>query len=63
MTGKKNSGSGIPAFYEKKEYQKIIDYIKNETEEFIKFNVWLYKEMPKLREVWRGEFGVGNGKA
>jgi DNA polymerase III alpha subunit (gram-positive type) len=62
MTGKKNSGSGIPAFYEKKEYQKIIDYIKNETEEFIKFNVWLYKEMPKLHEIFKRECGVGNGK-
>ena len=58
MTGKKNNGSGIPAFYENKEYQKIIDYIKNETEEFIKFNVWLYKEMPKLHQIFKKEHGL-----
>ena len=48
MTGKKSSGTKIPELYEAKKYEEIIDYIQNETEEFLKFNAWLYKEMPKL---------------
>jgi DNA polymerase III alpha subunit (gram-positive type) len=53
ITGKKTNGSGIPEFYKNKEYQKIINYITNETEEFIKFHVWLYKEMPKLHSKFK----------
>jgi len=48
LTGKKGDGIQIPFFYQNKEYDKIIDYIKNETEEFIKFNKWLYKKMSTL---------------
>jgi len=48
LTNKKGSGVQIPGWYENKEYDKIIDYIKNETEEFIRFNMWLYKKMPSL---------------
>lgn len=48
LTGKKGNGTQIPIFYQNKEYNKIIDYIENETEEFIKFNKWLYKKMPTL---------------
>ena len=48
ITGKKGTGSAIPNWYKNKEYDKIIDYIKNETEEFIKFSTWLYKKMPEL---------------
>lgn len=60
MTGKNSSGSGIPIFYENKEYEKIIDYIINETKEFLKFNIWLYKEMPKVREKFKvGMIGDG----
>jgi len=55
MTGKKNSGSGIPELYKSKEYDKIIEYIMNEAEEFLKFNIWLYNEMPKLHEKFKGE--------
>src|SRR3989344_1297533 len=44
VTGKKGTGILIPGWYNNKEYEKIIDYIKNETEEFIKFNKWLYKK-------------------
>ena len=57
MTGKKGSGSSIPGWYENKEYEKIIDYIKNEAEEFIKFNKWLYKRMPSLLSELRGHMG------
>jgi DNA polymerase III epsilon subunit-like protein len=48
MTGKKSKGTKIPILYQLKNYEEIISYIKNETEEFLKFNVWLYKEMPEL---------------
>lgn len=55
ITGKKSNGMNIPLWYENKEYEKIIDYIKNETLEFIKFNIWLYKEMPKLHQRFKEE--------
>ena len=48
LTNKKGIGMQIPGWYERKEYDKIIDYIENETEEFIKFNMWLYVKMPSL---------------
>lgn len=48
ITGKATSGKNIPDWYNNKEYDKIINYIKNETEEFIKFNVWLYSKLPNL---------------
>lgn len=48
LTGKKGNGNQIPIFYQNKEYNKIIDYIENETEEFINFNKWLYRKMPTL---------------
>jgi DNA polymerase III epsilon subunit-like protein len=55
MTGKKSSGTKIPIFYETKNYEEIIRYIKNETEEFLKFNAWLYKEMPELYKKFKEE--------
>ena len=55
MTGKKNDGSNIPLLYNNERYDEITEYIKNETEEFIKFNVWLYKEMPELYEKFKEE--------
>ena len=58
LTGKKGDGSQIPVFYQNKEYDKIIDYIKNETEEFIKFNVWLYKKMPALLPEFKRDMNV-----
>ncbi|HIG51860.1 TPA: hypothetical protein EYQ19_00290 [Candidatus Pacearchaeota archaeon] len=56
MTGKKSDGSKIPQFYENKQYAEIISYIENETEEFLKFNMWLYKEMPKFYEKFKETF-------
>ena len=58
LTGKKGHGGQIPIFYQNKEYDKIIDYIKNETGEFIKFNVWLYRKMPLLLSEFKRDMGV-----
>ena len=57
LTNKKGCGIQIPVWYENKEYDQITDYIKNETEEFIKFNMWLYKKMPSLLSELKDEFG------
>lgn len=59
FTGKKGSGLQIPIWYANKEYQKIVDYIKDETAEFTKFMGWLFKEMPLLREKLKGDFSSG----
>jgi len=48
ITGKPHDGSVVPEWYSNKEYDKIIGYIKKEAEEFTKFCVWLYKELPML---------------
>ena len=58
ITGKKSSGMQIPEWYKNGEYDKIVDYIKNETEEFLKFNAWLYREMPKLHQIFKKEHGL-----
>ena len=58
LTGKKGHGSQVPIFYQNKEYDKIIDYIKNETEEFIKFNAWLYRKMPTLLSEFKRDMDV-----
>jgi DNA polymerase III alpha subunit (gram-positive type) len=58
ITGKKSSGSKIPSLYHEGQYDEIIEYIKSETKEFIKFNVWLYKEMPKLHKIFKEEHGL-----
>lgn len=55
ITGKKNTGMNIPLWYENKEYDKILEYIKDETQEFIKFNSWLYKELPELHKRFKEE--------
>jgi hypothetical protein len=50
ITGKSSNGKNIPLWYANKEFDKIINYIKNETLEFIKFNSWLYEIMPAVHE-------------
>ena len=58
ITGKQSDGSKIPLLYENKQYDEIIAYIEQETEEFLKFNVWLYKEMPQLHIKFKEEWGL-----
>ena len=53
LTGKQEDGINIPLWYENKEYTRIINYIINETKEFVKFNSWLYKKMPFLLAEFR----------
>jgi len=53
ITGKKSDGSLLPMWYENKEFEKILDYVKSEADEFIKLNVWLYKKMPELLEEFK----------
>ena len=48
ITDKPRSGSNIPNLYSEKKYEEIENYIKNETDEFSKFCVRLYEEMPQL---------------
>jgi len=53
ITDKPHDGSLIPGWYQNKEYGKIINYIEVEAREFIKFIVWLYKELPECLEKFR----------
>ena len=55
LTGKTHSGSPVVHWYDVKKYDEIINYIKNETTEFVKWFMWLHKEMPELRKVWEKE--------
>lgn len=58
ITGKKSDGSVLPDWYKNKEYDKILDYVKLEADEFIKLNVWLYKKMPELLSDYKKENGI-----
>lgn len=62
LTGKKGSGSQIPGWYASREFDKILEYIKMETREFIKFNSWLYGKLPRLLGEFRGENGLNEEK-
>ena len=52
LTGKSHSGSPVIHWYDVKKYDEIVDYIKNETTEFIKWYVWLHEKLPELRTRW-----------
>ncbi|MCX6800628.1 MAG: ribonuclease H-like domain-containing protein [Candidatus Diapherotrites archaeon] len=55
ISGKKTNGKDVPIWYQRKEYGKIIDYIKDETKSFIHLNAWLYKTMPEFLERYKKE--------
>lgn len=55
ITGKEMDGKQIPAWFEKKEFDKIIKFIVIETNAFIELNKWLYREMPKFLERFQKE--------
>ncbi|KKN69358.1 hypothetical protein LCGC14_0442180 [marine sediment metagenome] len=48
ITGKKNNGLACLTFYNLKKYDKVTNYIKQETEEYLEFYSWLRQRMPKL---------------
>ena len=48
LTGKNRIGRIIPIWYNNGEYEKIIEYVKQEAKEFLKFNSWLHKKLPEL---------------
>ena len=50
FTGKESTGINVPIWYYNKEYDKIINYIRQEAEEFVKFYAKLKKALPELRE-------------
>ncbi len=55
ISGKPTDGSNVPVWYKKKEYGAIVEYVEAEAREFIKFNAWLYKEMPNCLEKFKSE--------
>jgi len=55
LTGKTHSGHPVVHWYDVKKYDDIINYIKNETTEFVKWYMWLHREMPELRKLWEKE--------
>ncbi len=57
ISGKKTDGKHIPLWYAKKEYSKIIEYVKDEAKSFIHLNAWLYSKMPMWLEEYRKEIG------
>ena len=57
ITKKKHRGSVIGEWYRAYQYDKIEDYIRNETDEFVGFYQWLIREMPILRQKWEIAMG------
>ena len=55
LTGKSHSGSPVVHWYDVKKYDEIENYIKNETDEFVRWYEWLHKTMPELRIQWKNE--------
>jgi len=50
FTGKESSGAGVLLWYANQEYDKILEYIKRETREFIAFYAQLKKALPEFRK-------------
>jgi len=48
--GKAGVAKNVPPWHENKEYDKIIEYVQDETKSFIKTFDFLMKELPKLRD-------------
>ena len=53
LTGKAQSGSKVVEWYRNREYDKIMEYIQDETLEFSKFFVWLCRELPMLHKKFK----------
>ena len=58
LTGKESNGKNIPMWYNNGEYELILRYIQIETQEFIKFNQWLYKKMPEMLIEFKKDAGL-----
>ena len=52
ITGKKESGGNVPAWYESGSHDLIERYIVDETKEFVKWYRWLLDRLPNLRNEW-----------
>ena len=50
FTGKESSGIHVPIWYADKEFEKILEYIRKETSEFVKFYSQLKKTLPEFRK-------------
>lgn len=50
FTEKESSGVKVPVWYADREYEKILEYIRKETEEFIRFYSQLKILLPQLRK-------------
>ena len=55
LTGKSHSGTPVVHWYDVKKYDEIENYIKNETDAFVKWYKWLHQELPQLRNKWEKE--------
>ena len=55
LTGKSHSGTPVIHWYDVKKYDEIENYIKNETEAFVKWYKWLHQEHTQLRNKWEKE--------
>jgi hypothetical protein len=52
ITGKESNGRMVPIWFDSGDYSRIVDYIRIEAEEFVKFLSWLYVRMPGLFLEW-----------
>ena len=59
ITGKPHDASVIPGWYREGRWKEIENYVAREAEEFARFCLWLYKELPVLLERFKTESGIG----
>jgi DNA polymerase III alpha subunit (gram-positive type) len=60
LTGKTHSGHPVVAWYDDGKYDEIVNYVENETAEFVKWYMWLLEEMPEFRKKWEEELNSNN---
>lgn len=56
LTNKPSDGGFIPTWYQNNQFEKIEEYIKKETDEFIKFIEWAYTTMPTILPELKNHF-------
>ena len=56
MTNKPSDGRVIPEWYRQQEFSKIEEYVRTETDEFVKFIQWAFESVPGLTPSLRARF-------
>lgn len=53
LLGREKKAHSLPVWYNNSEFEKILEYIKEQTTDFLKFATWAYKKFPALLDEFK----------